>query len=111
MGLAGAEVSSIARLSRMVQFQIGSSLVGQWGVSRLMDSGNTAWIGLDRGWLTDGRWIGAGELSHRLRLLQSSLTEQYSALNALLSQLQSTSSYLTQAFATLPNAPKGTASG
>ena len=44
-------------------------------------------------------------------MLQASLTQQYSALNALLSQLQTTSSYLTQAFATLPNAPKGTSSG
>ena len=51
------------------------------------------------------------QLTQRMSLLQASLTEQYSALNALLSQLQSTSSYLTQAFATLPNAPKGTASG
>ena len=51
------------------------------------------------------------QLSTQMSALSASLTQQYSALNALLSQLQSTSSYLTQAFATLPNAPKGTSSG
>ncbi len=34
--------------------------------------------------------------------LTASLTQQYSALNTLLSSLQSTSAYLTQAFASLP---------
>jgi flagellar capping protein FliD len=34
--------------------------------------------------------------------LSASLTQQYSALNTLLSSLQTTSSYLTQAFASLP---------
>jgi flagellar capping protein FliD len=34
--------------------------------------------------------------------LTASLTQQYSALNTLLSSLQTTSSYLTQAFASLP---------
>ncbi len=48
------------------------------------------------------------QLSQQMSVLSASLTQQYSALNALLSQLQTTSSYLTQAFATLPNAPKGT---
>ena len=48
------------------------------------------------------------QLSQQMSTLSASLTQQYSALNALLSQLQTTSSYLTQAFATLPNAPKGT---
>ena len=47
------------------------------------------------------------QLSQQMSALSASLTQQYSALNALLSQLQTTSSYLTQAFATLPNAPKG----
>ena len=51
------------------------------------------------------------QLSTQMSALSASLTQQYSALNALLSQLQSTSSYLTQAFATLPNAPKGTSNG
>jgi hypothetical protein len=35
--------------------------------------------------------------------LSASLTQQYSALNTLLSSLQTTSSYLTQAFASLPH--------
>jgi len=48
------------------------------------------------------------QLTQQMSALSASLTQQYSALNALLSQLQTTSSYLTQAFATLPNAPKGT---
>ena len=50
------------------------------------------------------------QLSQQMSALQASLTQQYSSLNVLLSQLRSTSSYLTQAFATLPNAPKGSSS-
>jgi flagellar hook-associated protein 2 len=42
------------------------------------------------------------QLNTQMTALSASLTEQYSALNALLSSLQSTSSYLTQAFASLP---------
>ena len=38
----------------------------------------------------------------RMAALSASLTQQYAALNTLLSSLQSTSSYLTQAFASLP---------
>ncbi len=41
-------------------------------------------------------------LQTQMNALTASLTQQYSALNTLLSSLQSTSSYLTQAFATLP---------
>ena len=51
------------------------------------------------------------QLSQQMSALQASLTQQYSSLNVLLSQLQTTSSYLTQAFASLPNAPKGSSSG
>jgi flagellar hook-associated protein 2 len=42
------------------------------------------------------------QLDQQMSQLTASLTEQYSALNSLLSSLQSTSSYLTQAFASLP---------
>jgi flagellar hook-associated protein 2 len=42
------------------------------------------------------------QLQTQMAALQASLTQQYSALNSLLSSLQSTSSYLSQAFATLP---------
>jgi flagellar hook-associated protein 2 len=42
------------------------------------------------------------QLNTQMAQLTASLTQQYSALNTLLSSLQSTSSYLTQAFATLP---------
>ena len=38
----------------------------------------------------------------QMAALTASLTQQYSALNTLLSSLQTTSSYLTQAFASLP---------
>jgi flagellar hook-associated protein 2 len=44
----------------------------------------------------------SNRLNTQMAALTASLTQQYSALNALLSSLQSTSSYLTQAFATLP---------
>ena len=42
------------------------------------------------------------QLDQQMAALSASLTQQYAALNTLLSSLQSTSSYLTQAFATLP---------
>jgi flagellar hook-associated protein 2 len=42
------------------------------------------------------------QLNQQMAALTASLTQQYSALNTLLSSLQSTSSYLTQAFASLP---------
>lgn len=42
------------------------------------------------------------QLQTQMAALSASLTQQYSALNALLSSLQSTSSYLSQQFATLP---------
>jgi len=41
-------------------------------------------------------------LNAQMQALTASLTQQYSALNALLSSLQTTSSYLTQAFNSLP---------
>lgn len=44
----------------------------------------------------------SNQLSTQMTALTASLTQQYSALNTLLSSLQSTSSYLTQAFASLP---------
>jgi len=44
----------------------------------------------------------SNDLDAQMAALTTSLTQQYSALNTLLSQLQSTSAYLTQAFATLP---------
>ncbi|HEY7929321.1 MAG TPA: flagellar filament capping protein FliD [Steroidobacteraceae bacterium] len=42
-------------------------------------------------------------LATQMQALTASLTQQYSALNALLSSLQTTSSYLTQAFNALPS--------
>lgn len=42
------------------------------------------------------------QLNQQMAALTASLTQQYAALNTLLSSLQSTSSYLTQAFASLP---------
>jgi flagellar hook-associated protein 2 len=44
----------------------------------------------------------SNQLNQQMAALSASLTQQYSALNTLLSSLQSTSSYLTQAFASLP---------
>jgi flagellar hook-associated protein 2 len=44
----------------------------------------------------------SSRLQSQMAALSASLTQQYSALNALLSSLQTTSSYLSQAFATLP---------
>lgn len=42
------------------------------------------------------------QLQTQMNQLSASLTQQYSSLNTLLSSLQTTSSYLTQAFASLP---------
>ena len=42
------------------------------------------------------------QLNSRMAAMTASLTQQYSALNTLLSSLQTTSAYLSQAFATLP---------
>jgi flagellar hook-associated protein 2 len=42
------------------------------------------------------------KLNQQMAALTTSLTQQYSSLNTLLSSLQSTSAYLTQAFASLP---------
>jgi flagellar hook-associated protein 2 len=42
------------------------------------------------------------KLNGQMNALSASLTQQYSALNALLSSLQTTSAYLTQQFASLP---------
>ena len=50
------------------------------------------------------------QLSQQMTALATSLTEQYSSLNTLLSSLQSTSSYLSQAFASLPQV-QGTPTG
>jgi flagellar hook-associated protein 2 len=42
------------------------------------------------------------QLQQQMNQLSASLTQQYASLNTLLSSLQTTSSYLTQAFASLP---------
>lgn len=44
----------------------------------------------------------SNQLQQQMSALSASLTQQYSSLNNLLSSLQTTSSYLTQAFASLP---------
>jgi flagellar hook-associated protein 2 len=44
----------------------------------------------------------SAQLQQQMNALSASLTQQYSSLNTLLSSLQTTSSYLTQAFASLP---------
>jgi len=44
----------------------------------------------------------SNQLQQQMTALSASLTQQYSSLNTLLSSLQTTSSYLTQAFASLP---------
>jgi len=44
----------------------------------------------------------AGTLTNEENALTASMTQQFAALNALLSHLQTTSAYLTQAFADLP---------
>jgi len=43
------------------------------------------------------------QLNEQMSALTASLTQQFTALNTLLSSLQTTSSYLTQAFASLPH--------
>ncbi len=52
----------------------------------------------------------SNQLNQQMSALSASLTQQYAALNTLLSSLKTTSSYLTQAFATLPGAPSTSSS-
>jgi flagellar hook-associated protein 2 len=50
-------------------------------------------------------------LNAQMAALTTSLTQQYSTLNTLLSSLQSTSAYLSQSFANLPNVQTSSSSG
>jgi flagellar hook-associated protein 2 len=49
----------------------------------------------------------ATDLTNEEAALTASMTQQFSALNTLLSSLQTTSAYLTQAFADLPQVNTG----
>jgi flagellar hook-associated protein 2 len=84
---------------------------GTSGVANALNSDITTALGANGSITTEGQTLTSQEnalttqsnqLSQQMAALTASLTQQYSALNSLLSSLQSTSSYLTQAFATLP---------
>jgi flagellar hook-associated protein 2 len=51
------------------------------------------------------------DLTNQEAALTASMTQQFSALNTLLSSLQTTSAYLTQAFADLPKVGNNNSSG
>jgi flagellar hook-associated protein 2 len=84
---------------------------GSSGVANALNSDINTALGANGSITTEGQTLTSQEnalttqsnqLSQQMAALTTSLTQQYSALNTLLSSLQSTSSYLTQAFATLP---------
>jgi len=84
---------------------------GAGGVARSLDTDIGGALGTGGSITSAGQTLTAQEksltdqsnqLQTQMAALSASLTQQYSALNALLSSLQTTSSYLSQAFATLP---------
>ena len=84
---------------------------GAGGVAQSLDTDISGALGTGGSITSAGQTLTAQEksltdqsnqLQTQMAALSASLTQQYSALNALLSSLQTTSSYLSQAFATLP---------
>jgi len=84
---------------------------GLGGVASTLNSQITAALGSAGSLTAAGQTLASQEnaltkqsdqLDQQMAALSATLTQQYAALNTLLSTLQSTSSYLTQAFATLP---------
>jgi flagellar hook-associated protein 2 len=84
---------------------------GSSGIASSLNSDINDALGAQGSITTEGQTLTAQEnsltqrsdqLQTQMAALQASLTQQYASLNTLLSSLQSTSSYLTQAFATLP---------
>ena len=80
-----------------VAAKLDSQITDELGSSGIIVS-NSASLTRQENALTDQ----TNQLSDQMAALTTSLTLQYSALNTLLSSLQTTSSYLTQAFASLP---------
>ena len=83
----------------------------QSGVAASLDSTITSALGPNGAVTADSQTLVSQEnaltqqtnqLNTQMAALTASMTQEYSALNTLLSSLQTTSSYLTQAFASLP---------
>jgi flagellar hook-associated protein 2 len=90
---------------------VSSLFSGTGGVATSLNSQITAALGAGGSIPTDSQTLVSQEntltqrtntLNTQMAALTASLTQQYSALNNLLSSLQTTSAYLTQAFASLP---------
>jgi flagellar hook-associated protein 2 len=90
---------------------VSSLFSGTNGVAANLNSQLTAALAANGSIATDSQTLVTQEnsltqqttaLNTQMAALSASLTQQYSALNTLLSSLQTTSSYLTQAFASLP---------
>ena len=84
---------------------------GASGVANTLNTDISDALGPNGSITTEGQTLAAQEtsltqqstqLQQQMAALQASLTQQYSALNSLLSSPQTTSSYLSQAFNTLP---------
>jgi len=80
-----------------VAAKLNSRITDELGSSGIIES-NSASLTKQENALTDQ----TNQLNDQMAALTTSLTLQYSSLNTLLSSLQTTSSYLTQAFASLP---------
>jgi flagellar hook-associated protein 2 len=90
---------------------VSQIFAGATGVATNLNTDITAALGANGSITNEGQTLTSQEnalttqsdnLNTQMAQLTASLTQQYAALNTLLSSLQSTSSYLTQAFATLP---------
>jgi flagellar hook-associated protein 2 len=90
---------------------VGNLFGGTNGIATTLDSQLTTELGNDGSISSRGTSLLKQEdaltqrqtdLDSRMAALGASLTQQFSALDSLLSSLQTTSSYLSQAFATLP---------
>jgi flagellar hook-associated protein 2 len=80
-----------------VAAKLNSQITDELGSSGIIASNSTSLTKQETA-LTDQ----TNKLNDQMAALTTNLTLQYSALNTLLSSLQTTSSYLTQAFASLP---------
>jgi flagellar hook-associated protein 2 len=80
-----------------VAAKLDSQITDELGSSGIIASNSTSLTRQETA-LTDQ----TNKLNDQMAALTTNLTLQYSALNTLLSSLQTTSSYLTQAFASLP---------
>ncbi len=90
-------VSQLFSGSSGVAATLNSGLTGDLGAGGLIASRSQTLVQQENALTQQSQ-----QLQQQMSQLSASLTEQYASLNTLLSSLQSTSAYLSQAFASLP---------